>query len=96
MSQFPWMDSKPTTRPGSTAATRDDEVRRRAKLLAGLGYTRAAAEKRLRANVEWEHERLGKASVLGRLPALVAEAYQRAGVRPTTPEPAPRSKKKRA
>jgi hypothetical protein len=67
-------------RPGAAGETRDNEVRRRAALLASLGFSKARAEARLRQNFVWEHERLGKPAILKRLAALVAEAYQQAGV----------------
>ena len=74
---FPHSPSRP---PAATATTRDSEIRRRAAVLAHLGYSQAKAEARLRANVQWEHERLGKATVLKRIAALVAEEYVRAGL----------------
>ena len=71
-----------------TAATRDSDIRRRAAMLAHLGFSQARAESRLKANVQWEYDGVGKATVLKRLSALVAEEYARAGV------PAERKKKR--
>ncbi|OGQ83687.1 MAG: hypothetical protein A2289_15740 [Deltaproteobacteria bacterium RIFOXYA12_FULL_58_15] len=74
------MNTPPTRCKGNAAEVHDEEVRCRAMLYAKLGYPRARAEARLRANFEWEHDRLGKAAVLKRIPALVLDTYQRAGV----------------
>jgi hypothetical protein len=74
---FPHSPSRPQL---ATANTRDSEIRRRAAMLAHLGYSQARTEARLKANVQWEHERLGKATVLKRVTALVAEEYARAGL----------------
>ena len=79
---FDWMTSPPTRCKGTAADVREDEVRRRAMLFAKLGYPRAHAEARLKANFDWEHDRFGTAAVLKRIPALVLETYQRAGLEP--------------
>jgi hypothetical protein len=81
MAEFDWMESPRTPqRPSRTAQTRDDEIIRRATMYAYLGVARGTAERRLQAYATWECERLGKPTVVERIPALVAAAYERAGV----------------
>jgi hypothetical protein len=82
MAEFDPIDfpRSPRRSQAATAETRDDEIRRRAAILAHLSYPQAKAEARVRANVQWEHARLGKATVLKRIAALVAEEYARAGL----------------
>lgn len=75
--------SEDRTSARSTREVREGEIRRRAMMLAGLGYTREQAEARLRANTSWEHEGLGKPVVLKKLSVLVGEAFGKAGVAPT-------------
>lgn len=77
---FEWMETpRLSRRATATSDTRDDEIRRRAFIFATLGYTQKQAEARLRQNALWEHERIGKPTILKRLSSLVAESYQRAG-----------------
>lgn len=81
MTEFDWMQSQAASkRPGATDATHDDEVKRRATLLAFLGVSKAVAVKRLTAYLTWEYERVGKPSVVKRVPSLVTHAYERAGI----------------
>ncbi|MBI5509144.1 MAG: hypothetical protein HY903_10360 [Deltaproteobacteria bacterium] len=91
MAEFDLIDFPRTPQPKTpaTARTRDEEIRRRAAILAHLGYPQAKAEARLKANLQWEYERLGKAAVLKRVATLVGEEYARAGVA------APERRKKR-
>jgi hypothetical protein len=54
---FPWLETR-TPRGGGDIRTRVavDEVASRAGLLYRLGFTEAAAAKRLRARVAWEYD----------------------------------------
>ncbi len=78
---FDWMQSRPARRrPGATDAACNDEVLRRASLLAYLGVPKADAVRRVTARLTWEYERIGIPSVVKRVPSLVAHAYERAGI----------------
>ncbi len=79
MDEFDWMDSRTARRTRNSEEVRADEVTRRATLLAHLGYSEATALARLRANLEWEYESMGKATVAKKLGALIGDAYKRAG-----------------
>lgn len=81
MAEFEWMEAPRVRRTTErTAETRDDEIKRRATLFARLGVPKAEAQKRLISYLTWEYERVGKPAAIKRLPALVTEAYSRAGV----------------
>ena len=80
MNDFEWMKTTNRTTPATTLSTREDEVFYRARLLARLGFSKKAAEQRLKAKVAWEYEGLGKARVLKRVGGLVTEAYRREGL----------------
>ncbi len=78
--EFDWIGTVTRTSAEQTRATREDEIDHRAFLLAKLGYPKKVAEQRLKANLAWEYERLGKAKTAKRVVALVGAAYKRAGV----------------
>ena len=80
MSDFDWMQTPQfRRRPKATQETRDSEIQRRAAIMANMGFPRAKAEKRLKAYAKWEYERVGKPSIMKRIPGIVTQAYQRAG-----------------
>jgi hypothetical protein len=82
MVEFDWMEPRRAAPdPQKTLATRHDEIRVRARLFAALGYARARAEQRLRQNLLWECERLGRPRALADVPELVKSAYELAGVK---------------
>jgi len=78
--EYEWIGTTTRSTPDATRATREDEISQRAALLARLGYPKKHAEARLKANLAWEYERLGSASVGKRVGALVTASYKRAGV----------------
>jgi hypothetical protein len=54
---FPWLQTRPPHGGGDIRArVAADEVASRAGLLYRLGFTEAAATKRLRARVAWEYD----------------------------------------
>lgn len=82
MADFDLIDFPESTRHSreATALSCDREIRRRAAMLAHLGFQQPRAEARLKAYVAWEYERVGKPLVAKRIEKLVAEEYVRAGV----------------
>lgn len=78
--EFEWIGSTARTSLDNTRAVREDEIDKRAFLLARLGYPKKHAEERLRANLAWEYERVGKPRLQKRVGAIVSAAYKRAGV----------------
>ena len=78
--EFEWIGTTVRSNPGNTVSTHEDEIDKRAFLLAKLGVPRKEAEARLKAKLAWEFERVGKAKVTKRVAALVTAAYKRAGL----------------
>ncbi len=78
--EFDWIGTTVRSTAKNTLATHEDEIDKRAFLLAELGVPKKEAEARLKANLAWEFERLGKAKVTKRVSALVTAAYRRAGL----------------
>ena len=76
-----WMNTTEVSDPKGVKDAWENEISDRAFLLARLGYPKKKTEKRLKANLTWEFERVGSASTLKRVKALVNEAYRRAGTR---------------
>lgn len=76
---FSWMGSTVNQRDTATKETRESEISRRAEMMANLGVPKKTAEKRLKAYLAWEYERLGTPGIAKRVAALVSAAYKRAG-----------------
>ncbi len=57
----------------------EDEIRERATLLMGLGYSREDAKARLRGNVRWDFECNGAPAHLKRVGAIVDKVYTSRG-----------------
>ena len=74
---FPHSPRQPLAK---TVVTRDSEIRRRAAIMAHLGYAQSRTEARLKANLQWEYELVGKAMVAKKIATIVAEEYARAGL----------------
>ena len=77
--EFGWIGTTTRSTKKGTQATREDEVDKRAFLMARLGYPKKFTEARLKAYLHWEYENLGKARVQKRVGSLVSAAYKRAG-----------------
>ena len=79
MSDFDWMQSPSfPVRKDATRSTREDEIYARAHLLARLGVPKKEAERRIKAKLAWEYERLGKPIISKRVSSVVSAAYKRA------------------
>ena len=76
---FDWLESTPRLKTTREATCRESEIATRAFLLARLGYSKKEATRRMKDNVSWEYEGLGKPRINSRINALVNDAYRRAG-----------------
>ena len=58
--EFEWLGTTMRSTAANTRTTRENEISHRAFILAKLGYSKKRAEQRLKANLAWEYEQLGK------------------------------------
>jgi len=77
--QFEWLGTTTRTAGATTRQTREDELARRAYMLASLGYPKKRAQQRLEQNLTWEYDGLGKPVVSKRVGPAVTAAYKRVG-----------------
>jgi hypothetical protein len=76
---FVWIGSTVREDAAKARTVSETELEGRAFTMANLGWPKKHAEQRLRKNLAWEYERVGKPAADKRVPALVTAAFKRAG-----------------